>query len=149
MILYNFEKKSLQQPKKSNMSQLGEMIQSANWKEEKHVPVIECPDTVNKDEMFQVKASLGKEIAHPNTTEHHIRWIQLYFKPEGNKFAYHIGNFEFTAHGESVEGANQGPVYTNHSIIAEFKTNKSGTLVATSYCNIHGLWESSKQIQVK
>ena len=131
------------------MSQLGEMIQSANWKEEKHVPVIECPDTVNKDEMFQVKASLGKEIAHPNTTEHHIRWIQLYFKPEGNKFAYHIGNFEFTAHGESVEGANQGPVYTNHSIIAEFKTNKSGTLVATSYCNIHGLWESSKQIQVK
>ena len=27
------------------------------------------------DEMFAVKVSLGKEIAHPNTTEHHIRWI--------------------------------------------------------------------------
>jgi len=131
------------------MSQFGEMIQSANWKEEKHVPVIECPDSVNKDEMFQVKASLGKEIAHPNTTEHHIRWIQLYFKPEGDKFAYQIGNFEFTAHGESVDGANQGPVYTNHTVTAEFKTNKPGTLVATSYCNIHGLWENSKKIQVK
>ncbi len=131
------------------MSQLGDMIQSANWKEEKHVPVIECPDAVNKDEMFQVKASLGKEIAHPNTTEHHIRWIQLYFKPEGQKFAYQIGNFEFTAHGESVEGANKGPVYTNHMVMAEFKTSTSGTLVAASYCNIHGLWESSKQIQVK
>jgi superoxide reductase len=131
------------------MSQLGEMIQSANWKEEKHVPVIECSDSVNKGEMFQVKASLGKEIAHPNTTEHHIRWIQLYFKPEGEKFAYHIGNFEFTAHGESVDGANQGPVYTNHTVTAEFKTHKPGTLVAASYCNIHGLWESSKQIQVK
>lgn len=131
------------------MSQFGEMIQSANWKEEKHVPVIECPDSVNKDEMFQVKATLGKEIAHPNTTEHHIRWIQLYFKPEGDKFARQIGNFEFTAHGESAEGANEGPVYTNHTITAEFKTNKPGTLVAASYCNIHGLWESSKEIKVK
>ena len=131
------------------MATIGEMFQSANWKEEKHVPVIECPDAVNAGEMFQVKASLGKEIAHPNTTEHHIRWIQLYFKPEGDKFAYHIGNFEFTAHGESVEGANKGPVYTNHKVISEFKTNKPGTLIATAYCNIHGLWESSKEIGVK
>jgi len=131
------------------MSQFGEMIQSANWKEEKHVPVIECPDSVVKDEMFEVKASLGKEIAHPNTTEHHIRWIQLYFKPEGDKFAYQIGNFEFTAHGESVDGANEGPVYTNHTVSAEFKTSKPGTLVATSYCNIHGLWENSREIKIK
>ena len=131
------------------MMKFGEIIQSANWKEEKHVPVIECPDSVNKDEMFQVKASLGKEIAHPNTTEHHIRWIQLYFKPQGGQFAYQVGNFEFTAHGESVEGANEGIVYTNHSVIAEMKTQKPGTLIATSYCNIHGLWESAKEIQVR
>ncbi|MFP3860718.1 MAG: class II SORL domain-containing protein [Bacteroidales bacterium] len=131
------------------MTKIGEIFQSANWKEEKHVPAIECPDTVNAGEMFQVKASLGKEVAHPNTTEHHIRWIQLFFKPEGEKFAYQIGNFEFTAHGESVEGANEGPVYTNHSIVTEFKTNKPGTLVAASYCNIHGLWENSKEIKLK
>ena len=131
------------------MATIGEMFQSANWKEEKHVPVIESPDQVNANEMFQVKASLGKEIAHPNTTEHHIRWIQLYFKPEGDKFAYHIGSFEFAAHGESVDGANQGPVYTNHSVVSEFKTSKSGTLIATSYCNIHGLWDNSKEIKVK
>ena len=131
------------------MTKFGEIIQSANWKEEKHVPAIECPDEVNADEMVQVKASLGKEIAHPNTTEHHIRWIQLYFKPDGDKFAYQIGNFQFTAHGESVEGANEGPVYTNHSVVCEFKTKKPGTLIATSYCNIHGLWENSKQIKIK
>ena len=131
------------------MSKFGEMIQSANWKEEKHVPAIECPDAVNVDEIFQVTATLGKEIAHPNTTEHHIRWIQLYFKPEGDKFAHQVGNFEFTAHGESVEGADQGPVYTNHTVTAELKINKPGTLLATSYCNIHGLWENSKQIHVK
>ena len=131
------------------MATIGEMFQTANWKEEKHVPAIECPDEVGANEMFQVKASLGKEIAHPNTTEHHIRWIQLYFKPEGAKFTYHIGSFEFAAHGESVDGANQGPVYTNHSVVSEFKTSKSGTLIATSYCNIHGLWENSKEIKVK
>ncbi|MGM0498235.1 MAG: class II SORL domain-containing protein [Bacteroidota bacterium] len=131
------------------MATIGNLFQSANWKEEKHVPVIECPDSVKAGEMFQVKASLGKEVAHPNTTEHHIRWIQLYFKPNDEKFAYHIGNFEFGAHGESTEGANEGPVYTNHSVVAEFKTNKPGTLVAASYCNIHGLWENSKEIDVK
>lgn len=131
------------------MTTMGNLFQSANWKEEKHVPVIECPDEVKAGEMFQVKASLGKEIAHPNTTEHHIRWIQLYFKPNDENFAYHIGNFEFNAHGESTEGANEGPVYTNHSVIAEFKTNKPGTLVAASYCNIHGLWENSKEIRLQ
>jgi len=131
------------------MATVGNLFQSANWKEEKHVPVIECPDSVKAGEMFQVKASLGKEISHPNTTEHHIRWIQLYFKPDDEKFAYHIGNFEFSAHGESTEGANEGPVYTNHSVVVEFKTNKPGTLVAASYCNIHGLWENSKKIEVK
>ena len=131
------------------MATIGQMYQSANWKEEKHVPVIECPDQVSAGEMFQVKVSLGKEIAHPNTTEHHIRWIQLYFKPEDEKFAYHVGSFEFTAHGESVEGANKGPVYTNHSVITEFKTHKPGILVATTYCNIHGLWENSKEIGIQ
>jgi len=30
------------------------------------------------------------EIAHPNTTDHHIRWISLYFHPEGNKFTYDV-----------------------------------------------------------
>jgi superoxide reductase len=44
--------------------------------------VIDCPDNVKADEMFDVTVTLGKEIAHPNTTEHHIRWIQLYFKPD-------------------------------------------------------------------
>jgi len=128
---------------------IGEQIQSADWKAEKHVPVIEGPGEVSADENFSVTVSVGKEIAHPNTTEHHIRWIQLYFKPEGDKFTYQIGNFEFTAHGESVEGANAGPAYTNHSVTASLKINKPGTLIATSLCNIHGLWESSLDIKIK
>lgn len=131
------------------MINVGELVQSADWKTEKHVPVIECPDAVTADEMFEVRVSLGKEIGHPNTTEHHIRWIHLFFKPEGDKFTYQVGSFEFTAHGESVDGPNKGPVYTHHAVAASMKTSKPGYLVATSLCNIHGLWQSSKAVTLK
>ncbi|HSM74164.1 MAG TPA: class II SORL domain-containing protein [Desulfobacterales bacterium] len=131
------------------MTQISELYQTADWKSEKHVPVIECPDSVAADELFDVKVSLGKEVAHPNTTEHHIRWIQLYFKPDGDKFAYQVGNFEFCAHGESAAGADQGPVYTNHAATASLKVKKAGTLLATAFCNIHGLWENAKALSLK
>jgi len=131
------------------MARVGELFQSADWKSEKHMPVIECAEEVKANEVFDVKVTLGKEVAHPNTTEHHIRWIQLFFKPEGDKFTYEVGGFDFTAHGESVDGPNKGPVYTNHSVTATMKVSKAGTLYATSLCNIHGLWENSKSLKVK
>ncbi|NLS77286.1 MAG: Neelaredoxin [Chloroflexi bacterium] len=130
------------------MATLGERIQSADWKKEKHVPVIECPDTVTAGQAFEVKCSIGKEIAHPNTTEHHISWIQLFFQPEGDKFSYEVGRFEFSAHGEAVAGANQGPVYTDPVVAVAMKVNKAGTLHALSFCNIHGLWESAKDVKL-
>ena len=129
------------------MSELNELIRGADWKTEKHVPVIECPDAVKAGEFFAVKVSLGKAVAHPNTTEHHIRWIQLYFLPDGAKAPFQVGNFDFTAHGESVDGANKGPVYTNHEATTTIKTSVSGTILALSYCNIHGVWQSSKTIK--
>jgi len=127
---------------------LGQRIQTADWKKEKHVPVIECPDQVGAGEFFEVKVSLGKEIAHPNTTEHHIRWISLYFHPEGGTFTYDVGRFEFNAHGESAAGPNQGPVHTHHQVTTSLKIDKPGTLHALALCNIHGLWEGSKEIGV-
>lgn len=130
------------------MKPFGELYQTADWKTEKHVPVIECPEKVKAGELFPVKATIGKEVAHPNTTEHHIRWISLYFLPEGAKFPYEVGHFEFSAHGESTEGPNKGPVYTNHEATASLKISKPGTIYATSLCNIHGLWKSEKEIQL-
>ena len=127
---------------------LGERIQTADWKAEKHVPVIECPDKVDADKLFAVKVSVGKEIPHPNTTEHHISWIDVYFQPEGDKFIYQVGHFEFAAHGETVKGANQGPVYTNPDATFSVKVNTAGTLLAVAMCNIHGLWENSKVLKV-
>ena len=127
---------------------IGESIQRADWRAEKHVPVIECPDQVKAGEVFEVKASIGKEIAHPNTTEHHIRWVALYFLPEGDKFTYEVGRFEFAAHGESVLGANQGPVYAHHAVSVGMKISKPGTLHALAFCNIHGLWENKQEIKL-
>ncbi|MFH1651355.1 MAG: class II SORL domain-containing protein [Chloroflexota bacterium] len=130
------------------MPGIGEKFQTADWKTEKHVPAIDCPDKVKADQMFPVKVVLGKEVAHPNTTEHHIRWISVYFLPDGAKFPFQVGHYEFTAHGESTEGPNQGPVYTNHEITTTVKISKPGVIYATALCNIHGLWESSKAVAI-
>jgi len=131
------------------MAELKDLLQSADWKKEKHVPVIESPEKITKGEAVSVKASVGKEIAHPNTTIHHIRWIEVYFLPNGEKFPYQIGRFEFSSHGESTLGADTSTVYTAPEVSLKFKAEKSGVILASSYCNIHGLWQSSKDITVE
>ena len=78
------------------------------FKSEKHAPVIEAPASVKADEAVTVSASVGKEIAHPNATEHHIVWIELYFKPDSEKFAHQLSVNRFTAHGESAQGRERG-----------------------------------------
>ncbi len=75
--------------------EINDLFQKADWRKEKHVPVIECPSTIKKEELCDVKVSIGKEIAHPNTTEHHIAWISVFFKPTDDKFPYQIGQFLF------------------------------------------------------
>jgi superoxide reductase len=125
-----------------------EMFQTADWKKEKHVPVIESPASAKKSEFFQVKVTVGKEIAHPNKTEHHIAWIEVYFLADGEKFPYQIGRAEFTSHGASANGPDTSSIYTHAETVLNFKTDKPGTIMASSYCNIHGLWQSSKALSV-
>lgn len=124
-----------------------DLLQNADWKKEKHVPVIELKDSQIKGEVV-VEVSVGKEIAHPNTTEHHISWLALYFLPNGEKFPYQLGKVDFSTHGESVQGPNTSTIYVVPKVTVTFKTEKSGNLLAVSYCNIHGLWESSINIAV-
>jgi len=125
---------------------LSEIIRSDDWKKEKHVPVIEVIE--KKGGTITVKVTVGKEIPHPNTTEHHIRFIDLYFLPEGEQFAYHIGRAEFSSHGESVKGPNTSSIYTEPIALFTFKVNKKGKLTAFSYCNIHGLWSSEQNLEI-
>ncbi len=130
------------------MAALKDLYQDADWKKEKHAPVIEAPDAVKKGEAVTLAVSVGKEIAHPNTTPHHIRWIEVYFHPDGAKFPFQVARVEFTAHGESPDGPDTSTVYSNPSVHCSFRTDKPGTILASSYCNIHGLWESAKKIAV-
>ncbi|MFA5256052.1 MAG: class II SORL domain-containing protein [Candidatus Omnitrophota bacterium] len=124
------------------MAELKDMLQTADWKKEKHVPVIDSPDKVKKGDL------IGKEIAHPNTTEHHIRWISVFFLPDGEKFPIQVARFEFDAHGESIGGPNMSTVYTHPAATVNFKTDKPGMILASSYCNIHGLWQGSKRLEI-
>ncbi len=131
------------------MADLRDLLQSADWKTEKHVPVIVGPDKINKGQLLNIEVSVGKQIAHPNTTEHHISFIEVYFLPIGEKFPYQLGRFEFNTHGASVQGPNTSTIFSEPKIIASFKTDKSGLIMATSYCNIHGIWKNEKEIKVE
>lgn len=124
------------------INSLGQLLQSGDWKGEKHVPVIHCPDIVKADTAFEIKVVVGEEIKHPNTFEHHIVWAKLFFQPEGSKFPAEIAHFRFSAHGE-------GETFTDPIGITEIKVKKSGTIYAMIYCNIHGLWENSKEISIE
>ena len=128
------------------MASIKELFQEADWKNEKHVPVIVAQDAVKKGEAVTVEVSVGKAIAHPNTTEHHIRWIEVYFLPDGGKFPYQIARIDLTAHGESAEGPNTSTVFTHPEATLSIKTDKKGTILASSYCNIHGLWQSTSEL---
>ena len=126
-----------------------EYLQEADWKKEKHVPAIDAPDSVKKGEFFKVTVTIGKEIPHPNTTAHHITWIAAYFIPDGEKFPYLVSRSELASHGASAQGADTSTVYTASEAAFSMKSEKPGTLLVISCCNVHGLWESSKKIEVK
>ncbi len=130
------------------MKKLADVLQSGDWKNEKHVPTIIAPEEVKADEAVTVEVHVGSDIPHPNTTEHHIRWIKLMFQPDQG-FAYELADFQFTAHGESVSGPDKGPVLTEPQATTKIKFRTSGTLMALSYCNIHGLWENYQRVEVK
>jgi superoxide reductase len=127
---------------------LGDFVQTGDWKGEKHVPAIEAPEKAAAGEAFEVKACVGKEIAHPNTSAHYIKWIKLCFVPEGGKFAIEIANFSFDAHADTTDAAKPGHAIAEPFASAKVKLATSGTLIAQSYCNIHGLWENSKPIKI-
>ncbi|MFH1191268.1 MAG: class II SORL domain-containing protein [Candidatus Omnitrophota bacterium] len=126
-----------------------DLWQFADWKTEKHVPVIEGPDKITKGQVLTIEVSVGKQIAHPNTTEHHIKFIELYFIATNEKFPYQLARFEFNTHGESGQGPNTSTIFSEPKAASVFKTEKSGVIMAMACCNIHGLWRSEKEVKVE
>jgi len=97
---------------------------------EKHVPELEIMKGSGKDGKDVVRITVGKDVSHPNTVEHHIAWAQL-VGVKGNGMVIDLGKVNFA------------PAYTEPSADFHVKLDDFKSLVATSYCNIHGLWESS------
>ena len=90
----------------------------------KHTPVIEAPEKVKKDEWFDVKVIVGKDIAHPNTKEHWIQYIALW-------------SDAFLMAKDDLE-----PEKAASEVVFKIKLDKTTTLSAHGYCNLHGLWHS-------
>ncbi len=97
--------------------------------EKKHVPVIEVPALVKAGEPFAVTVSVG-EILHPMGAAHYIDYVELL---AGNEPA---GRMEFRS-------AFSQPKATFFIVF-----NKPVTLVARIYCNLHGLWQSERELAV-
>lgn len=124
------------------------ILQTADWKTEKHVPVIDAPEKISKGGTVKITVKVGKEIPHPNTAEHHIKSIEIYFLIPEEKFPIQVARFEFNSHGESVQGPDASTVYSEPEVTACFKSGKSGTILVVSYCNIHGVWKNAKDLEV-
>ena len=101
----------------------------------KHVPIIEAPTTVKANTPFVVKVKIGgiDGIEHPNTLSHWINWIALYAEERL------IARIEFGA--ELTDG---------YVATINLTLNKSTTLRAQEFCNLHGVWEGkTKKIAVE
>lgn len=109
-------------------------IKNGDFKAEKHVPSITILE--NNGDVYLVEVAVGKDIAHPNTAEHFISHIDLYFKGESGAIVQ-LGRAEFLGHISAV---------SEPCAVFKCKIAEKGKLHAVSYCNIHGLWEGELSI---
>lgn len=100
---------------------------------EKHVPIIEVGKGKGEAGADIVHVVVGKEVAHPNTAEHHIAWVELYgVKKDGQ--AIDLGRSAFA------------PGYTSPNVRFQVPVDQFNAFCALSYCNIHGIWENCVEI---
>jgi len=90
--------------------------QTADWKEEKHVPNITIE---NNKVTIDIGISMG--IPHPMTEEHYIMWIELICKNNCYKR-------KLLKPGDEPK--------------ATFVVADTENLIAREYCNLHGLWKA-------
>ena len=102
---------------------------------EKHIPNIKLPDNIKVGEEFEIEITVGDKVPHPNTIEHHIKWIQLFAEIKGRTYnPVHIATF------------NLGPTFAEPKLKVKIKLEKSSNIIAMTYCNLHGLWQNSEKI---
>lgn len=109
--------------KVKNMDNMSEM-------EKKHFPVISAPEKVKSGEAFDVEIEVGKLLKHPNEQSHWINWIALWLNEKPISFVAFY------------------PAVAEPKVRLKLKAGNKGKakLVAREFCNLHGIWESEKEI---
>ncbi len=110
-------------------------VHTAEKGKEKHLPEIEV---IREGNLYRITVVIGSKIPHPNTPEHHIKWIDIYYLPEDAE-PVHLARIELNAHGE------RGP-FTEPQITVTVTGLGKGKIRAVGFCNLHGLWESEADI---
>ncbi len=98
--------------------------------EKKHLPVIDAPDSASIGQPISVTIEVGKLLNHPNEPAHHIEWLDLY------EDKLYLARADFTG----------GKV--NPRVTFEISLKKTGTLRAFACCNLHGVWEGDRKINI-
>jgi superoxide reductase len=93
--------------------------------EQKHVPGIEAPPTVQSGAWFDVRIRVGFMQEHPSTPRHWITKIKL------------LVNGSEVAKNEFEKGGIASP----HAVFS-IKLDTNAKLEAVEHCNIHGTWIS-------
>ncbi|MCG6550750.1 MAG: class II SORL domain-containing protein [Candidatus Magnetominusculus sp. LBB02] len=100
--------------------------------EKKHMPVIECPDTVKAGEPFKVTIKVG-EIPHVMQEAHSIQWIEVF---SGENFKVRV---------------DLTPVTTLPEVtvtLIKSGRHRTSSIRVIERCNLHGQWEAVKQIAI-
>ena len=93
--------------------------------DQKHVPAIEAPGTVQSGQWFDVKVNVGFMKEHPSTPGHWITKIKLLV--DGSELI----ESEFKKGGVTSSGA-----------LFRIRLDKRARLEAIEHCNLHGTWIS-------
>jgi superoxide reductase len=93
--------------------------------EKKHVPAIDAPTKIAKNEWFEVKVRVGYMTVHPSMPKHWIDEITILVD------GVEIARTDFKVGGISAPEAS-----------FKIRLNKTSTIEAIENCNIHGRWIS-------
>lgn len=99
--------------------------------EQQHKPVIRTPEKIERGEVFELLVEVGNPSLHPNAAGHFIEWIEAY---AGNTFLFRV---------------NLSSALSQPRVSIPVRLGGSGTLRVWHKCNLHGIWEGTKEIAVE
>ena len=99
--------------------------------EKKHAVIIDAPESVEAGERFEVTLKVGEHKDHPNELAHFIEWMELYI---GDTF---LARLDLT------------PEKTHYVMKTSVQLDHAHPIRGRAKCNLHGIWEGEKELEVK